>query len=169
MTETKLKSDHVHNRDDQWRYSNCWRINHMIGDILISTQLLVSHLVTTFLSAIITTFLEYTWRVSSNNKMSMLSCSIGFDYPSGQRERENMLILFLGTFKLTTQTIICKFSSIDGFSNSIIPLHTRKRIGSTRSVRSQVDPKGTPLQTKIKTCFMPITLYTNGKKLFWEF
>ena len=67
----------------------------MFGDIL--TQLLVTHLVTTFLSAIITIFLEYTWRVGSNNKMSMLSPSTCFDYLSGQTERENMLILFLGT------------------------------------------------------------------------
>ena len=69
----------------------------MLGDILIRTQLLVTHLVTTLLSAIITTFLEYTWRVSSSNKMSMLSPSICFDYLLDQTEHENMLILFLGT------------------------------------------------------------------------
>ena len=51
MTETTLKTAHVHNWDDQCRDSNSWRINHMLGDILISTQLLVTHLVTTFLSA----------------------------------------------------------------------------------------------------------------------
>ena len=60
-----------------------------------SWSLTWSHL--TFLSAIITTFLEYTWRVGSSNKMSMLSPSICFDYLSGQTERENMAILFLGT------------------------------------------------------------------------
>ena len=68
----------------------------MLVDILTSTQFLVTHMVTTFLSAIITTFLEYNWRVGSSNKMSMLSPSICFDYLSGQTERENMLILFLG-------------------------------------------------------------------------
>ena len=56
--ETKLKLDHVLNWDDQWRYSNSWRINHMLGDIFFGTQLLVTHLVTTLLSSIITTFLE---------------------------------------------------------------------------------------------------------------
>ena len=69
----------------------------MLGDILISTHLLVTHLVTTFLSAIITTFLEYTWRVGSKNKMSMLSPSIYFDCLSDKTERKNMLILFLRT------------------------------------------------------------------------
>ena len=52
---------------------------------------------TTFLSTVITTFLEYTWHVGSNNKMSMISPSICFDYLLGQIERKNMLILFLGT------------------------------------------------------------------------
>ena len=71
----------------------------MIGDILISTQLLIAHLFTTFLSAIITTFLEYTWREGSSNRMSMLSPSIYFDYLSGQTEPENMFIMFLGTIR----------------------------------------------------------------------
>ena len=71
--------------------------SHAWHDILISTQLFITHLITTFLSAIITTFFEYTWRVDSSNKMSMLSPSIRSNYLSGQTERENMLILFLGT------------------------------------------------------------------------
>ena len=86
-----------HNGADQWQYSNSRRINHMLSDILISTQILVTHLVTTFLSVIITTFLENTWRVGSSNKMWMLSPSICFDYLSGQIEREKLPILFLGT------------------------------------------------------------------------
>ena len=73
MTETKLKSAHVHSWDDQWRDLNSWRINHMLGDILISFQLLVTYLVTTLLSAEITTFLEYTWCEGTSNKMGMLS------------------------------------------------------------------------------------------------
>ena len=108
MTEMKLKSAQVHNRDDLWRYSNSWRINHVLGDILNSTQLLVTHLVTTFLLAKVTTFLEYTRCVGSNNKMSMLSRSIGFEYLSGQRGRENMLILFLAntrTHRISPMTI----------------------------------------------------------------
>ena len=106
MTETKLKSAHVHHWDDQWRYSNSKRINHMLGDLLISTQLLVTHLVTTFLSTIITIFLEYTWSVGSNNKMSMLSPSICFDYLSGQTEREKMIILGTSrTHRISPMTI----------------------------------------------------------------
>ena len=49
----------------------------MLGDIFISTQLLITHLVTTFsLSVIIMTFLEYTLREVPSNKMSMVSHSV---------------------------------------------------------------------------------------------
>ena len=81
----------------------------MLGDILITTQLLVTHLVTTFLSAIITTLLEYTWRVGSSNKMSILYLSVSVLIICRVRtERENMLILFLGitrTHRISPMTI----------------------------------------------------------------
>ena len=48
MTETKLKSAHEHNWDDQRWNPNSWKINHMLGDIMFGTQFLVTHLVTTF-------------------------------------------------------------------------------------------------------------------------
>ena len=48
---------------------------HIDGDILFSTQVLVTNLVTTFLG--------YTWRVVQSNKMSMLSRSVWFDGLSG--------------------------------------------------------------------------------------
>ena len=60
MTETKIKSARAHNWDDKRWDSNSWWTNHMLGDIWFSTQLLVTHLVTTLLSVIIATFLEYT-------------------------------------------------------------------------------------------------------------
>ena len=48
MDEAKLKSAHVHNWDDQKWDSNSWWINHTLGDILFSIQLLITHMVTTF-------------------------------------------------------------------------------------------------------------------------
>ena len=38
-----------------------------------------------------------TWRVGSSNKIIMLSPFVCFNYPSDQTERDNMLIMFLGT------------------------------------------------------------------------
>ena len=98
MTETKLKSAHVHNCDDLRWDSNSWRINHMFDDIFFvapnSWSLTWSRHV---LSVIITTFLEYTWCVVPNSKMTMLSGSVWFGGLSGQTERKTMLILLLGT------------------------------------------------------------------------
>ena len=79
----------------------------MLGGIFYSTQILVTHLVMTF-SVIITTFLEYTWRMVQRNKMSMLSLAIFrvCDDISGQTERKNMLILMLGTTPIPPMTIV---------------------------------------------------------------
>ena len=48
MTETNLKSAHVLNCVDQRCDSNSWWTNYMLDDILFCTQLLVTHVVTTF-------------------------------------------------------------------------------------------------------------------------
>ena len=77
----------------------------MLGGIFYSNQILVTHLVMTF-SVIITTFLEYTWRMVQRNKLSMLSRYVCFDGLLGQTERENMLILMLETTPTSPMTIV---------------------------------------------------------------
>ena len=79
MTEMKLKSDYVHNRDDQRWDSNSshawWSITCLVTFGLSPNSWSLSrsrHL----LSVIITTFLEYTWCVVSSNKMRILTRSV---------------------------------------------------------------------------------------------
>ena len=69
----------------------------MIDDILFSTQLLNTHLVTTFSPKDNHDILGIYLVFGPKHKMSILSRSVSFDYLSGQTEWETMLVLFLGT------------------------------------------------------------------------
>ena len=66
----------------------------MLGDILFSTQFLITHLVTTFS---VGDNLGIYLACDPKHKMSIISRSVCFYYPAGQTEQQNMLILFLGT------------------------------------------------------------------------
>ena len=70
----------------------------MLGDILFSIPLLVTHLVTTFYVSDNHDILG-AWHVVPSSKLSMPSRCVWFDGLSGQTERETMLILCIETIR----------------------------------------------------------------------
>ena len=79
--------------DPRWDW-NSWCSKHMLGDILFSTQLLVTHFVTIF---------------SFCDNHDILGIYLACATLSGQKEWENMLILLLGTtfkHRISLMTIV---------------------------------------------------------------